>query len=660
MSVEASSKKFFEHYYPSPAGTENILLKDGLGRVLSEDMVSPIDVPGFDRATMDGYAMRAADSFGAGEETPVTLKIVGESEPGVAPTSDIEEGEVVELATGAPIPKGANAVIMVEYTQPNRKRVELFKPVVPGENIMAAGSDIMQGELVLRKGDSLSPREMGVIAALGQRKISVYRKPTVAIISTGNELTEGGETLDTAMIYDVNATTVSGAVVECGAIPIQFGIVPDSPRKIKQVVSKALRTADLVLTSGSTSAGVSDVLYRVIDDLGYPGMLVHGLSIKPGKPTFLAVLDRKPLIGLPGYPTSALMIFNTVVRPIVLRMAGLREDGLKQSILGTAAQRIHSAKGRREMLPVHLVHTGDHGYQVYPVESGSGAISSMGMSDGFIDISSETQFVEEGEKVRVTLFGSDLRLSDLVIIGSHCVGVDILLQAISTESPKFSAKIINSGSLGGLRAVTRGEADVAGVHLIDADSGEYNHHLLEKQDQIGNFSLIRGYRREQGLIVARHNPLDIREFEDLLRRDVTFMNRNPGSGTRILTDLKLKELSQRLGLSFEGTINKIRGYDLETKSHSAIAAAIHNGKADVGIGIKANALAYGLGFIPLTSEQYDFLIPTEKLSKKPVELFIRILRSQKFADALAKGAPGLSTTRDTGSIVSQPITAKAA
>ena len=313
LSVDDSLKKLFEYYTPLPVGITNVKLPEIHERVLAEDIVSPIDVPGFDRAIMDGYALKAADTFGADEENPIHLNVVGKAEPGTYPTSDVHRGDAVEVATGAPIPKGTNAVLMVEYTHGEGDEIQIFKPVVPGENIMAAGSDIMTGEIVLRKGQIMTPREMGVAAALGLTKIKVHKKPVVAIISTGNELVKGGNSLDYAKIYDINANSIAGAVIECGCESLQMGIVQDDADKMKRIILSALAKADLVLTSGSTSAGASDFLYRVIDELGEPGVLVHGLTLKPGKPTFLAVVNNKPLIGLPGYPTSALMIFNTVV-----------------------------------------------------------------------------------------------------------------------------------------------------------------------------------------------------------------------------------------------------------------------------------------------------------------------------------------------------------
>lgn len=649
-SAEEALSKLEDYCKIEPVGVEEVSRLEAYGRVLAQDVVSAVDVPGFDRATMDGYAVKASDTFGAKEDSPITLRVTGVSQPGDKSASQVGSGEAVEVGTGASMPRGANAVVMVEYTQSSGDTLNVFRAVSPGENVMSAGSDIMTGELVLRRGQRVSPREIGVLAAVGIKSIKVYRKPRVAVISTGNELVQPGEKIGHAQIYDINSSSIAASVLENGGVPLEPRIVRDDPKMIKQTVTDALQQADLILTSGSTSAGAGDILYRIIGDMGSPGILVHGLSVKPGKPTIIAAVDGKPIIGLPGYPTSALMIFHLVVVPIVRRMAGLPETREAPLVAAKTAARIFSEKGRRELLPVHLI-SSKQGYVVYPVGLGSGAIRSMALADGYIDIPKNQEFLDDGEAVNVRLFSSELHPADLVFMGSHCTGVDLLLQRLRDTSPNLTYKVVNNGSVGGFRAVERGEADIAGVHLLDEASGEYNLPFIARFGLKGRALLIRGYNREQGLIVAKDNPKKIQDFKDLLRSDVVFINRNLGAGTRVLADIHLKELSESEGVSFDEVKRRIQGYDVEAKSHSAVAAAVAQGRVDVGLGIRTVAYFYGLGFIPIADEMYDFLIPVSSAGKDVVKRFLEVLRSKEFQADLRQKMPGLDATSETGKII---------
>ncbi len=650
ISAEEALSKLEEQCRIAPVGAEEVTLLEAYGRVLAQDVVSAVDVPGFDRATMDGYAVKALDTFGAKEDSPVSLRVTGVSQPGDKLVSQVSSGEAVEVGTGASMPRGANAVVMIEYTQSSGDVLNVFRAVSPGENVMSAGSDIMTGELVLRRGQRISPREIGVMAAVGLKNFQVYRRPRVAVISTGNELIRPGEKLGHAQIYDINSSSIAASVLENGGIPLEPRIVRDDPQMIRQTVADALQQADLILTSGSTSAGAGDILYRIIGDMGSPGILVHGLSVKPGKPTIIAAVDGKPVIGLPGYPTSALIIFHLIAVPIIRRMASLSDTMEAPLVEASSAVRIFSEKGRRELLPVHLI-SSQQGYVVYPVGLGSGAIRSMELADGYVDIPKNQEFLDEGETVSVRLFSSELRPADLVFMGSHCTGVDLLLQRLRDISLNVTYKVVNNGSVGGFKAVERREADIAGVHLLDEASGEYNMPFLERAGLKNRALLVRGYSREQGLIVAKGNPKNIRDFKDLLRSDVAFINRNRGAGTRVLTDLHLKDLAESEGSRFNDIKHRIQGYDVEAKSHSAVAAAVAQGRADVGVGIRTVAHFYDLSFIALADEMYDFVIPATSMSKDAVRRFLDILGSKDFQKELSEKLPGLKATSDTGKII---------
>jgi len=651
LSLEDARKRFFEHFSPHPLGFEEIPVWQALGRTIAEDIQCPIDVPGFDRASMDGYAVRASDTFGAEERRPLRLKVVGAIEAGDDSHIEIDSGEAAEISTGAPIPKGANAVVMVEYTQRKGDLLDIFRAVNLGENIIAAGSDLMTGELVLRRGQRLSPREMGVLSAMGFKGVKVYRRPRVAVISTGNELVPVGGHLTYGKVYDINASVIAGAVVECGGEVILEGVAKDTLEDLKEKIARGLQHADIVITSGSTSAGAGDLLYRILNSFGQPGIIVHGLAVKPGKPTVVVIANGKPIFGLPGYPTSALTIFTLLVRPVISRMAGVHEDEHGTSAFAKCASRIYSARGRREFLPVHVIRDESGGFLVFPTTEGSGAITSLAMADGFIEIPEEVQFLEEGENVEVKLFGSRLRFADLILIGSHCIGVDILLECVRRTSPGFEAKIINVGSIGGLNAIKRREADVAGIHLLDEASGDYNLPYLKRYGLFDEAVLVRGYVRQQGLIVAKGNPKGIRGIEDLLTGNVAFINRNRGSGTRILFDLYLKRIADEKKTTPERLASKIRGYETEAKSHSAVAMAVLHGKVDAGLGIRTAAEMHGLDFVSIADEHYDFLISRRRLEKEAVKKLLDALRSTEFSAELRKRTPGLVPSEETGMIV---------
>lgn len=646
VGVEEAWAEFSKHFQPRPVGVEEVRLSECHGRVLTEETVSTTDVPGFDRAVMDGFAVVAQDTFGAEEEQPVTLNVVGNLTPGQKAIMAIRMGEAIEIATGAAMPGGANAVVMVEYTERKGDLLRIFKAVAPNENVMAAGSDIMAGELVLRRGTRITSREMGVLAAIGLESVRVYRRPRVAVLSTGNEIVPPGQPLDYAKIYDVNGNALMGALRESGCEPSFMGIVTDDDEDMRRKIGRALDVADAVITSGSTSAGVGDMIYRVIEEMGEPGLVVHGLSVKPGKPTIMGVAKGKPIFGLPGYPTSALMIFQSVVQPILGKMSGLGDAATRARMKGRVAFRIFSGKGRREFLPVHMVSRGSGGYMVYPTLGGSGAITSLAMADGFVDIPENMDFLDEGDVVDVELFSPELKLADLVIIGSHCTGVDLILAHL----PSLNAKVINVGSLGGLQAAKRGEADIAGVHLLDEVTGQYNTPFIAQYD-VKEAVLIRGYRREQGFITAPGNPKGFKWFGDLLRSDITFMNRNAGSGTRILIDVNLRKLAKEKGEDLHQLAERINGYHVEAKTHSAAASAVASGRADVAVGIRTLAHHYGLGFVPIADESYDFLVPRDRLQKPSVKSFIEALASKEFQRRLREKAPGLIPDGASGSIV---------
>jgi putative molybdopterin biosynthesis protein len=397
-----------------------------------------------------------------------------------------------------------------------------------------------------------------------------------------------------------------------------MGIVRDTPEEFSRALVEAVKSVDVVVTSGSTSAGASDMMFSTVGGIGK--VLVHGIKIKPGKPTIIGETNGKPFIGLPGYPSSAMTIFNEVVAPMLRHMSGLAERA-RREVHATMALRVMSEGGREVLLPVGLVKTA-RGMEAYPVEKGSGAVSSLLDADGYIEIGEDTHVIEEGDSVQVRLFSEEISFPDLLIIGSHCLGIDVIASMMSERG--YTVRSINVGSMGGLRAIRKGIADVAGVHLL-SESGMYNEPFVK---DIKGAVLVKGYIRDQGLIVGKGNPLGIRGVEDLPGK--RFINRTKGSGTRTLLDMELKKLAQKRSESFQAIADSIPGYDVEAKTHNAVAAAVKTNKADVGLGIKTVADQNGLGFIPLRDEEYDFVVQEQRMDKPAVKAFLDVLNSSEF------------------------------
>lgn len=377
---------------------------EAIGRVNSKDVISIVDVPPFDRTAYDGYAVVASGTFGATENSPSELLLTGRIRAGAWPRIKVGPGACVEISTGAPMPRGSDAVVMTEYVETKGKKVVVYRAVSPDENITKRGSDIKKGQIVLQRLKQLTQTDIAVLAAVGIKKISVRRKPKVAIISSGSELVKPGEKLSLGKIYDVNGPALTEAVRTCGAEPLYLGITPDRATSIKAAVSKALKVSDIVLFSGGSSVGTGDISPKVVDNMGKPGVIVHGLAIKPGKPTFIAVVRNKPIFGLPGYPVSALMVFDQLVADYLHELSGVPREK-RHIVRAKLTARLLSARGRRELVPVRLVDK-DGQTMAEPILKGSGAITSLSTADGYIEVPLERELVEEGETVDVKLFGS--------------------------------------------------------------------------------------------------------------------------------------------------------------------------------------------------------------------------------------------------------------
>ena len=606
-------------------GILKLELKEALGRVLAEDITAQVDVPGFDRASMDGYAVRAKDTYLAREDKPVTLELTGSIDTGSVPDVVVDNDTVVEISTGAMMPAGADAVVMVEYTRTEGSSLHIMRPVSVNENVIHAGSDIMVGERVLQAGTRLTPREIGVLSAVGVQHIKA-RNLVVGIISTGSELVPPGSELGPGMVYDINSYSIGAAARECGAEVNYYGIARDNRPYMEEILGRAVNECHLVITSGSTSAGAGDMMYRIIGERGRE--LIHGIDIKPGKPVIVGIVDDTPVFGLPGYPTSALTIFNEFTAPLIRRALGLFSS--RSTVKARMAVDYHSP-GRRQLLTVGLVRG-----LAYPVDKGSGAITTLADADGFIEIDPQVEMLDAGDEVVVTLMG-DVRSPDVLFIGSHCLGFEALMRLLP-----FSVRMINTGSTGGMIAVRDGIADMGGVHLMD-ETGKYNLSFL-KTFGLDNAVLVKGYLRDQGLIVEPGS--DIVGFEDIVGRRM--INRTRGSGTRVLTDMKLKEVAKKRGTGYDELCAALEGYDTEAKTHSAVAAAVRLGRADVGVGIRSAAELNGLKFIHIADEEYDFIVQGKFIKSEMGKVFLEVLQSDEFCASLPAG---MRTYNMTGKVM---------
>ena len=622
---DEAEARFRRHLALAPLGRETVPLAGAPGRVLCEDVVAGVDVPAFDRSGVDGFAVRAADLAGASDEAPRRLRLNPEVlTPGVVPRVAVEAGTATVLATGGMLPRGADAVVMVEHTESREEGggllVEVRRPVAPGDSVAAAGSDIARGETVLRAGQVLTSREVGSLAAVGLAEVAVWRRPRVAILSTGDEIVAPGRPLPPGGVYDSNAAILAAAVEELGCVPVAMGIVPDDEVALGARLAEAL-AHDVVLLSGGTSKGSGDVAARVVGRLGDPGIVVHGVALKPGKPICLAVTGGKPVVILPGFPTSAIFTFHEFLAPVLRAFAGLPPER-RQTVPATLSTRIASQRGRTEYVMVSLVEGPGGGLTAHPSGKGSGAVTAFGQADGFLVVKAQAEALPAGTPVEVTVIGAGHRPADLVAMGSHCPGLDVLMSRLSREG--FSVKVINVGSMGGLAAARRGECDLAGVHLMDPGSGEYNRPFLTE-----GLDLRPGYRRQQGVVFR---PGDVRFEGRSAEEAVTLaaaspgcimVNRNPGSGTRILLDRLLEEA-------------RPTGYTSQARTHNAVAAAVAQGRADWGLAIRPVAASYGLGFLPLQDERYDFVVPRDRLGRAPVKRFLELLQDPEVRASLAR------------------------
>jgi molybdopterin molybdotransferase/putative molybdopterin biosynthesis protein len=588
-----------------PLAGESVPLGLALGRVTAGPVWAKLSNPHYHGAAMDGVALQADVTTGASEASPVRLKL---------------GSQFSWVDTGDPLPPGANAVVMIEQVQNVcEDEIELMAPVAPWHHVRAMGEDIVATELVLPGSKRLTPVDLGAIAAAGLSEVSVRRKPRVAVLPTGSELVEPGMEVQPGDIIDFNSIVLCGLLTEWGAEPTRYPITPDNYELLLARVREALETHDVVLVNAGSSAGSEDFTSNVIQALGT--LQVHGVAIRPGHPVILGLALGKPIMGVPGYPVSAVLTAELFAQPLVYRLLGTVPPP-RPKLKAISSRKVLSPMGEDEFMRVKLGKVGERVIAT-PLSRGAGLIMSLVRADGIVTIPRLSEGIHPGAEVEVELLRpAEEVVQTIVAIGSHDLTLDLLSTRLATVRPGSSLSSSNVGSLGGLIALQRREAHLAGSHLLDETSGEYNLADVRRVLPGRPMVVVTLIHREQGLIVPKGNPKEIRGLDDLLRDDVLFVNRQRGAGTRVLLDFKLGQMGVAPA--------RLNGYDREEYTHLAVAATVSGGAADVGLGILGAARALNLDFVPLLQERYDLVIPREFYESDLLAPLLAIIRGPEF------------------------------
>jgi len=579
-----------------------------LHRVTAQPLVALRSVPHYHGAAMDGIAVKAQETFAASDAQPLRL-VLG--------------GNAFVVDTGDPLPPNSDAVIMIEHLQSlDEREVEIRAPAFPWQHVRKVGEDIVAGELLLPQQHRLRPADLGALLAAGITSLAVFARPRVWIQPTGSELLPADATgdLPPGKITEFNGTVLASMAVECGAEPRLQGIVADDFESIKSALESAVNSpVDVVLLNAGSSAGTEDYTKGLIEELGQ--VLVHGVTMMPGKPTILGVVQGKPVVGVPGYPVSAILAFEQFVRPLLFSLQGLACPSFP-TVAATLARKTASRLGLEEFIRVILGRV--QGKLVaMPLQRGAGVITSLTRADGILQVPQELEGMELGEEVRVRLVRPDDQLDHtLIMIGSHDNTIDVLANELKKRDSRLHLSSSNVGSMGGLMAIRRSQTHLAGSHLLDTETGDYNFSYIERYLRGAPLRLVQLTRRAQGLLVRPGNPKKIESVADLFRPDVVFINRQGGSGTRILLDYEL----QKLGLDGQ----HIQGYDQEEFTHMAVAVNVLSGRADAGMAIYASARALRLDFVPVAEERYDLVIPEACWEDAKIQQVLEIIVSGAF------------------------------
>ena len=612
-----------------PLQVEKISVPDAVGRVLAEPVHARLSSPNFHLAAMDGLALKAEITFGASAAAPVTL-FVGR--------------DAFYVNTGHVMPEDTDAVIMVEnVNELDEERVEIEAPAFPWQNVRRVGEDIVATELLFPQNHVITPYCVGALLAGGVFNVAVKSKPKVLIIPTGSELVDWRklETHDIkpGQVLETNSFVLGKLVEKCGGTFQRHEMVVDDVNKIKQAIKKAVnQDYQMILVLGGSSAGSEDFAKTAIVDLGE--IKVHGVTIMPGKPVVIGSVAKKPVFGIPGYPVSAIIAFEQFVQPLLNLLLG-QPHPQREAIKVQPTKKIASKLGVEEFLRVKLGEVAGR-IVATPLPRGAGTITSITEADGIIRIPNHVEGINETETVFAELLRPLAAIrKTIVIVGSHDNSLDVLADQLKAEHSELTLSSSHVGSMGGLMAIKRGVCHMAGTHLLDTEDGSYNISYLKKYLTDKAVKLIHLVQRDQGLIVQPGNPKQIHGIEDLGRKDLRFINRQTGSGTRILLDYKLKQLGVKA--------DTINGYQNEEFTHMAVAVAVLSGSEDTGLGIYAAAKALNLDFIPVVTEQYDLVVPLEFFETEAVQILLEIIKSPAFKKRVE--ALGGYNTKNTGTVI---------
>lgn len=610
--IEIALQEYLEEITPAMdlVKTEVVDIREALGRVTASPVFAKISAPNHNAAAMDGIMVIASRTYAASEINPVELT----------------EGEdFAYINTGHPIREPYNSVIMIEdLVDPGKAKVRITAPASPWQDVRPIGEDIVAGEMVLPEHHKIRPMDMGAVLNSGVTQIEVFERVRIGIMPTGNEIKEDYSHLDRGHYFDTNSWTFQAMVDQWGGLSERIPPVPDDYQQLKEALERLLVGNHIVIVNAGSSAGSMDYTASLVKEMGQ--LLFHGLAIRPGKPTILGMIQGKPVIGVPGFPGSAFLAFEEIVGPVFRKLQRTEiPELLKASAI--VSRRIVSSIKYREYIRVKLGKVGDR-LIATPLNRGAGVTMSLVKADGLLIIPKNSEGYEAGEEVQVELTRDMSAIENTIVsIGSHDLIMDYIgsLMEKAERGPGQPIHHLSSahvGSMGGILALTRGEAHMAPIHLLDEVTGEYNTSYLEKYLGRQNVILVKGVKRQQGFMVAKGNPKQILTVADLIKEDVSFVNRQKGSGTRILTDYLLKKA--------EIDPKVIRGYDRDMTTHMAVAAAVSSGTADTGIGVFSAANSMNLDFVPIGYEEYDFAIPEIYLNTEMVQAFLRVLKSEEF------------------------------
>jgi putative molybdopterin biosynthesis protein len=610
------AKEFFlTKVEPSRIGNEFISVEDALDRVTAEPVFAKISSPHYHAAAMDGICVRAEDTFGATEFKPKTLIRASSDSPGPNAFRYID--------TGNSLPAWANAVIMIEKVRQLKDgSLEIFESVGPWNHVRLVGEDVVATELLLPRCHRLRPYDLGALLASGHTQVEVKSRPRIGIIPTGDELIAPGEQPLPGAVIEFNSTVLAAFVREWGATPIKYPRAKDEAGLLEEAVRRAVAECDLVTIIAGSSAGEHDLTAEVVAGLGE--LWAHGIDVMPGKPAVLAGVAGKPVIGVPGYPVSAIVIAREILRPAVEKFLGAAAPSYP-IVHALVPKKIASHLGLEEFIRVSVGRV-ENKLVAVPLARGAGVITTMVRADGLLRIPSLVEGLNEGEEAEIELLRPREDIENTILCtGSHDLAIGVIEDQLKQLYPQLKIAAANVGSIGGLLALQRGETHMAGTHLLDPNTGIYNVPDIKRTIPKLPLALVHLARREQGIVVARGNPKSIGNLSDLTS-GIRFVNRQSGSGTRVLLDFELK----RLGIN----PNSINGYDREEFTHMSVGVAVASGLADAGLAVRAAAQALGLDFIPVASEQYDLLFSRSFFESDRGERVMLVLQSRAFKDAV--------------------------